>query len=133
MNLSNVPWQAINYLGDIKNHLDVVSLLIIPIIAVIAAFAQNKISMHLSGQDQNTGSEQTQSMNKMMVWMMPVMTGYFTLILPAGLGLYWIVSSAIQIVQQLLMNHYLEKKGEDVVVRVPEDKRQHHGKKSKKR
>ncbi|MGN0162519.1 MAG: YidC/Oxa1 family membrane protein insertase [Candidatus Ornithomonoglobus sp.] len=133
MNLSNVPWTAFSYLTDFKNHLDVVLLLAIPVLAVIASIGQNKISMHMSGQDKQTGNEQAQSMNKMMVWMMPAMTAYFTLILPAGLGLYWIISSVVQIVQQIVLYYYFEKKGEDVVVTVPEDKRQQHRKKSKKR
>lgn len=134
MNLSNVPWSALNYLADAKNHLDVVLLLIIPVLAVIAAVFQNKISMKLSGQDkQQAGSGQAQSMNKMMTWMMPAMTAYFTLILPAGLGLYWIISSVVQIFQQLFLNYYFDKKGEDVVVTVPENKHQQHRSKGKKR
>lgn len=133
MNLSNVPWTAFSYLSDAKNHLDVVLLLVIPVLAVVAAAAQNKISMHMSGQDKQTGNDQAQSMNKMMVWMMPAMTAYFTLILPAGLGLYWIISSVVQIIQQIALYYYFEKKGEDVVVTVPEQKSNGHRKKSKKR
>lgn len=133
MNLSNVPWTALSYLNDIKNHMDIVLLLVIPVLAVIASVAQNKITMSMSGQNQNTGNEQAQSMNKTMMWMMPIMTAYFTLILPAGLGLYWIISSVVQIIQQIVLNYYFEKKGEDFVVRVPEEKHQQHRKKSKKR
>lgn len=134
MNLSNVPWTAFNYLTDAKNHLDVVLLLTIPVLAVLAAVLQNKISMKMTGQDkQQSGNEQAQSMNKMMTWMMPAMTAYFTLILPAGLGLYWIISSVVQIFQQLALNYYFDKKGEDVVVTVPADKHQKHGSKGKKR
>lgn len=135
MNLSNVPWTAFNYLTDAKNHLDVVLLLTIPVLAVLAAVLQNKISMQMTGQDKQkqSGNEQAQSMNKMMTWMMPAMTGYFTLILPAGLGLYWIISSVVQIFQQLALNYYFDKKGEDVVVTVPADKHRNHGSKGKKR
>ena len=59
------------------------------------------------------------------------MTAFFTITLPAGLGLYWIISSVVQIVQQLALNFYFDKKGDDVVVTVPE-KKQIHGKKRKK-
>ena len=85
----------------------------------------------MSGQSQNAGAEQTQSMNKMMTMLMPLMTGYFTLILPAGIGIYWITSSIVQILQQIALNYYFEKKGEDFDVKVP-DKKNKHGKKSKK-
>ena len=87
--------------------------------------------MAQSGQDKNTQNEQAQSMNAMMKWMMPLMTGWFAIILPAGMGLYWIVSGIVQIIQQLALNNYFDKKGEDFVVKVPE-KRYQHGKKGKK-
>lgn len=130
MDLSQKPQAAINYLGDIANNWGMVLLLIIPILAVVSSVAQSKISMKLSGQSSNS-NEQTQSMNKMMTWMMPLMTGYFTLILPAGIGIYWIISGLVQIIQQVLLNLYFDKKGEDFVVKVPEKKNQHR-KKSKK-
>ena len=133
LDLSDEPSKAFGCFGDVMGNLSIVLLLIIPILAVVASVAQNKISMHMTGQDKQTGNEQAQSMNKMMIWMMPVMTASFTLMLPAGLGLYWIISSVVQIVQQIVLYYYFEKKGEDVVVRVPEDKHRHHRKKSKKR
>ncbi len=128
MNLSLKPQAALGYLADPVNNWGMLLLLLIPVLAIVSSVAQSKISMKLSGQSNN---EQAQSTNKMMTWMMPVMTGYFTLILPAGIGIYWIVSGVVQIVQQLALNLYFDKKGEDFVVKVPEKKNQ-HGKKSKK-
>ena len=133
LDLSNTPWSAFSYLSDIGNHLDTVMLLIIPILSLIASIAQNKISMHMSGQDKNKGNDQAAAMSKAMIWMMPAMSVYFTLILPAGLGVYWIISSLIQIVQQIVLYYYFEKKGEDLVVKVPEKKQHNHRKKGKKR
>ena len=43
---------------------------------------------------------QQQSMNTMMQIMMPLMLGFFTLTLPAGLGLYFLVSQIITIIIQ---------------------------------
>jgi YidC/Oxa1 family membrane protein insertase len=63
--------------------------------------------------------------------MMPVMTAFFTVTLPAGLGLYWIISSVVQILQQLILNAFLDKKGEEIVVTVPEKKQQHRKKRKK--
>lgn len=133
LDLSKNPMEAFSHFGDIAANLGIVLLLIIPILAVLSSVLQNKISMKQSGQDKNTGTEQTQSMNKVMTWMMPLMTGYFALILPAGLGLYWIASGVVQIAQQIILNSYLEKKGEDLVVKVPESKHNNqHRKKGKK-
>lgn len=131
LDLSRKPQDAIGALADPINNLGVVLLLLIPILAVLSSVLQSKISMKQSGQDQNKANEQTQSMNAMMKWMMPLMTGWFTLILPAGIGLYWIISGLVQVIQQLALNYYFDKKGEDFVVKVPE-KRTQHGKKRKK-
>ncbi len=134
LDLSNTPWTAFSCFGDIKGNLEIILLLIIPILAVVSSFAQSKLSMKMSGQDKNTTNDQAQSMSKTMTWMMPVMTGYFTLILPAGIGLYWIVSGIMQIVQQIVLNNYFEKKGDDFVAKVPKSKyADKHRKKSKKR
>ncbi len=71
-------------------------------------------------------------MSKSMMLMMPVMTGFFTLTLPAGIGLYWIVSSLVQIAQQVFINIYFNnKKEDDVIVKIPEIK-SNNGKKRKK-
>jgi YidC/Oxa1 family membrane protein insertase len=34
---------------------------------------------------------------------MPVFIGYITITFPAGLGIYWVVSNTVQIVQQWFM------------------------------
>lgn len=136
LDLSQTPSTAIQYFGDIAGHIGVILLLIIPILAIASSVAQSKISMKLSGQDKNNSAanEQAQSMSKVMTWMMPVITGYFTFILPAGVGLYWIISGLITIIQQITLNYYFEKKGEGLDVRLPEKKHNHqHRKKSKKR
>jgi YidC/Oxa1 family membrane protein insertase len=41
-----------------------------------------------------------QSMSRTMVWMMPLMFAMFTLMVPSGLGLFWVVSNLIGIVMQ---------------------------------
>ena len=130
LDLSRKPQDALSALADPVNNLSVVLLLLIPALAIVSSILQSKISMKQSGQDKNK-NEQAQSTNAMMMWMMPLMTGWFTFILPAGIGLYWIISGIVQIIQQLALNYYFDKKGEDFVVKVPE-KRTKHGKNSKK-
>ncbi|MDA1349479.1 MAG: YidC/Oxa1 family membrane protein insertase [Chloroflexi bacterium] len=41
-----------------------------------------------------------QSTNQMMLWMMPVMFGFFTTTFPSGLAVYWIVSNVVGVVMQ---------------------------------
>ncbi len=129
LDLSTVPGDAFNHAISSGAWMGLI-IFIIPLLAVISSVVSMKISQIQAGQN-NSANNQANQMNKTMNLIMPIMTGFFTIILPAGLGLYWIISSVVQIVQQLAVNYYLEKKGEDIVVTIPE-KKQLHGKKRKK-
>ena len=46
---------------------------------------------------------------KMMNNFMPLMSVYFCAVLPVGVGLYWVMSGVVRMVQQLVINKYLSK------------------------
>ncbi|MCI5605178.1 MAG: YidC/Oxa1 family membrane protein insertase [Clostridia bacterium] len=133
LDLANAPSAAFNYLMRLDfSNWSMIALLLIPILAVAASVLSMKITQIQTGQNQNKGNDSAAQMSKSMNLMMPVMTAFFTITLPSGLGIYWIISSLVQVIQQVLLNYYFDKKGEDVVVTIPE-KKQLHGAKSKKR
>lgn len=141
LNLAGTPSEAMTYINELLNgntaHLGTVLLLIIPIFAIIASIGTMLVQKMLTknpSADAKSDSAQNSAaqMSNTMMWMMPVMTGFFTFTLPAGIGLYWIVSSVTQIIQQVVLNIYFDKKkGEELVVKLPEQK-QIHSKKRKK-
>ena len=134
LDLSHVPSTAFSYIMRLDfSDMGKVLLLLIPVLAVLLSVLTNKITMAQTGQNNANQNDQAASMNKSMQWMMPIMTLFFTFTLPSGLGLYWIISSAVQICQQLILNKYFDKKGEEVIVRIPEAKQNKHGKKRKNR
>lgn len=134
LDLSHVPSIAFSYIMRLDfSDLSKILLLLIPLFAVLLSVLTNKITMAQTGQNNANQNDQAASMNKSMQWMMPIMTLFFTFTLPSGLGLYWIISSAVQIVQQLILNKYFDKKGEEVIVSIPEPKQNKHGKKRKNR
>lgn len=102
-------------------------LWIIPIIAAVLTFMQSKFmyaglskeEMELRkgkkakdpnarpprpGEKQDNSAEQ---MTNSMTYFMPLMTLWFTFILPAGIGLYWIVGSLLQIVLTYISNKFI--------------------------
>ena len=131
LDLSHAPSTALGniFRGDFSD-VAVIALLLIPVIAVVASIFSTKITQMQSGQ-KNDDNNQAAQMSKSMNFIMPLMTAFFTVTLPAGLGLYWIISSVVQVVQQVVLNYFLDKKGEEIVVRIPEKKIK-HGKKRKK-
>ena len=134
LNLANTPSAAINYIMRLDfSNWGVIALLLIPVLAVVSQVHTTKLTQIQSGQNTKDNSDNpANQMSKSMMMMMPLMTGLFTFTLPSGIGIYWIVSSITQLLQQLALNKYFENKGEEVIIKTPERK-QLHGKKSKKR
>ncbi|MDF2522018.1 MAG: hypothetical protein K0R84_2646 [Clostridia bacterium] len=82
-------------------------LLLIPLLAVTTTYFSVSYSMKQTAQ---TGSNQAaNSMQKNMAIISPLMTGFIAFTVPAGLGLYWIVSNVLSILQQLYMNIFIKK------------------------
>jgi len=64
------------------------------IIVAVTAFVQQKLSTART----TSGDERQQSTTRMMLWLFPIMFGWFTFQVPAGLGLYWVATSVFTIV-----------------------------------
>lgn len=69
------------------------------VFVVASSWLQQRIS---SARNASTGtkSDQQHQMTQMMQWMMPLMFGWFVLVVPAGLALYWAASTTIGIILQ---------------------------------
>ncbi len=119
LNLSQVPSAGFNALMS-GNYAEIgtIALLIIPALAVFTTWLSTKLTQKMSGQTNQDENNQTAQVGKTMNLMMPIMTGFFTLTLPSGMGIYWIVSNVIQMVQQSVLNKYFDAKGDDFVVKV---------------
>ena len=82
---------------------------LLPLIVAVTTFSQQKVSMMKSS---DARQEQT---NKMMLWMMPIMFGFFTLSFPAGLATYIIFSNIagffiqIYVLKKLKVKHSLRE------------------------
>jgi YidC/Oxa1 family membrane protein insertase len=130
MDLSNVPTAALNSLvrGDFSN-IGVLALLAIPVIAILTTWLVSKLSQPKKNTNADSSEDMSGQMMKGMNLMMPVMTGFFTFTLPSGLGLYWIISNVVQLVQQIILNRHFDRKEDEIDVKIPEKPR----KKRKKR
>jgi YidC/Oxa1 family membrane protein insertase len=53
---------------------------------------------------------------KGMNTIMPIMSGVFCLMLPIGVGVYWIASAVFTILQTIFINRYLDKTGLDEMI-----------------
>lgn len=67
---------------------------VMPILVGVSMFLMQKTTTMPSADPRQ---EQT---SKMMLWMMPIMFGFFTTTFPSGLALYWIVSNVVGMIIQ---------------------------------
>lgn len=57
-----------------------------------------------SKKDKEDVAEMAASMQQQMVFLMPIMTVIFAIQFPAGLALYWVITTAFSLVQQLVIS-----------------------------
>ena len=82
---------------------------IIPVLAAVSQWFSTKL---MSGNQPSTSADaenpMAQSM-KTMTTTMPLFSAFICITMPAGLGIYWIATSVVTILQQLIVNAYMDK------------------------
>lgn len=105
VDLSKVPSQ------DVKD----IKVFIIPALYVISSF----VSIRMSTSQQNKKNKNNQDneekevdamaqSNKMMNWMMPIMSVSIASIAPLGLALYWLMNNILMIAERIIANKFLK-------------------------
>ncbi|OLC68729.1 MAG: hypothetical protein AUH69_01035 [Actinobacteria bacterium 13_1_40CM_4_65_12] len=96
-NLNDTPMHHVMFAGM---PIPSPEYLIFPLLAAITTFVQSKMLQQPPPPNPTEQEQQTQQMQRTMVWLSPLMIGYFALQVPAGLGLYWFVGNLVSIIQQ---------------------------------
>ena len=114
MNMGVVPnWHIWEFdFSSMATFLPAFGLFLIPFISAFLSWASMKISM--ARNDQPAGNEQqqatTESMNKSMQIMMPLMSVWICFIMPASMGIYWIANSVFGMIRDWGLTKYYTKK-----------------------
>lgn len=74
--------------------------LVFPLLAALTTLIQSRMLQMPPAPNPTEQEVQTQQMQRTMVWLSPLMIGYFALNVPAGLGLYWFIGNCVSIIQQ---------------------------------
>lgn len=116
LDLSKVPQQN---LGDWTVY-------IIPILYIISTFISMRITTSMqtkkkenndiiditeNKEEEKQGNEMEDAMaqsNKMMSWMMPIMSVSISLMAPLGLALYWLVNNVLMIGERLILDKIIK-------------------------
>ena len=108
MDLSTIPSDAF---AALKNGVTLAALGLILIPIISAAF--QVLTMKISMKSQPVANAAAASSNKMMMWMMPLMSLWIGFTLPAALGVYWIAQSAFSALQEAILGKFYNTKLEE--------------------
>lgn len=104
LNIANTP------MNIVKEHASVwlvIAAILIPVLAALSQWISVRLSM--AGNQQPEGSDQMAGTMKTMNNVMPLMSAFFCLTLPVGMGIYWIMSAVVRTIQQYFINKSLDK------------------------
>lgn len=79
-------------------------ILIVPLMSLLLALAQNKLN-----QKNSNMTEEQKEQQKGMMTMMPFLSGYISYIMPLALGVYWLIGSVLQILTHWIIKQMLKK------------------------
>jgi len=78
----------------------ILAYLVVPLLEALTTLVQSRMLQMPPPLNPTEQELQTQQMQRTMVWLSPLMIGYFALNVPAGLGLYWFIGNCVSIIQQ---------------------------------
>lgn len=111
----NIAETPMNYIKAHESVLLVIGAIMVPVLAAGSQWLSVKVSM--AGNPQPEGGDQMAGTMKTMNMIMPLMSAFFCLTLPVGMGIYWIMSAVVRMVQTILINKRLEKQDMEEILR----------------
>lgn len=88
---------------------DSIGLFLLPLISVGVSTLSMKVSQATNQMNSQQSNEQMDKTNKMLLWMMPLMSLWIGFTIPAGLTVYWIAQYFVQMVQEVICGKILKK------------------------
>lgn len=111
---------AINSVGgfNILNtpmHYGLSLALLIPVLATVTQLLSSKLSMAGTKKKDTSDNPMAQSMNGMM-YTMPFVSGFMCLMFPICIGIYWVASTVVTMIYQIIINRYIDKMDMDEMI-----------------
>lgn len=121
LNISDSPMNVIQSSWASKNWILIFAAVLIPVLAwgtQVLNFKMMPQPNKKRPEEMGTMEQSMQSMNTMM----PLMSAFFCLTLPVGIGLYWIVGAVVRTVQMFVINKMLDKETIEDILKKAQDK-----------
>lgn len=113
LNIADSPSFIMREALSSQNYLLIVGAIMIPVLAAFTQWISVKLMPQAStGDVDNPMASSMKTMNMMM----PLMSAFFCLTLPAGMGIYWIAGAVVRGIQQVAINKHIDKMDMDELV-----------------
>lgn len=120
LSIANSPWYVIKNGFAAGEWLLIACALLVPIISYLTQVFSLKLSQASAGN--NNGNDQMAQQMAMMNKTMPLLSLFMCFSVPVGLGIYWIASALVRIVQQFVLNKHFEKIDLDDIIEKNKEK-----------
>jgi len=120
LNISDSPLNIMQQGFATGAWMMIIGALAIPVLSALTQWLNTK----LMPQQPTQNGEQNAMMSSMktMNVLMPLMSAFFCLTLPAGMGIYWIAGAVIRSIQQIIVNKHIDKMDMDELIAKNADK-----------
>ena len=86
-----------------------IGLFLLPLVSTGVSFLSMKVSMATNKMNTKTQNAQMDQTNKIMMWMMPLMSLWIGFTVPAGLSVYWVAQYFVTMAQEVICGRMLKK------------------------
>lgn len=116
LNIGNSPMDTMKTAFAAGNYFLLAGAVAIPVLAAVTQWVNYKLMPQAATDDDNKKKQQPssdtaeamQQSMKMMNTLMPIMSAWFCLTLPAGMGLYWVIGAVVRSIQQVAINKHID-------------------------
>lgn len=122
LNISDSPMEIVKNAWADKTGLWVLLIIAAVLFPVLAWFTQWLTFKLMPQPASQEGNETMNATMNSMNNIMPVMSAFFCLTLPVGVGIYWIMSAVIRAVQQFFINRSLDKESPEDIIKAAQEK-----------
>lgn len=120
----NIAEQPLNYITGIFAGGSILLAIVALLIPVLSWLTQ-RLNLMLMPQAQSSASGANDSVASSMKTMnnvMPIVSAVFCFTFPVGMGIYWVMSSVVRSIQQVVINKHLDKIDIDKLINANMDK-----------
>ena len=114
MNISDTPMNLITTSFKAGQWVVLIAAVLIPLLAWGTQVLNMKL-MPTANANKDSKDTMSQTMNTMNTFM-PLMSAFFCLTLPVGIGIYWIAGAVVRSIQQFVINKKLDSESIDEII-----------------